>query len=306
MNSEPHIIVAVPCYNEAVTIAKVVQDFRRVLPTCEVHVFDNNSADGSPELASKAGAIVHRVPQQGKGYVIQAIFDSLSADAIVLVDGDDTYCAEDAPELLEPVLNMEADMVVGNRLPGVSEKSMIPLHQFGNRLIVNTINRMFNTNYSDILSGYRVFSRRFTQRVPLLTGGFEIETEMTLQALEEKLVVIEVPVEYRSRPEGSQSKLRSFHDGYRIMLTAAILLRDHRPLVVFGFLGIFCWLIGLAAGVLRFLNYLTITSLSNSLLTGLLLLFVPLGGIFLGIGLNLNAVNSRFREIKQIMQRNKK
>jgi glycosyltransferase involved in cell wall biosynthesis len=303
---KPKVVVAIPCYNEALTIAKVVADFRRVLPEAEIHVFDNNSSDDSVELARAAGAHVQRVPKQGKGYVCQMIFERLYADALIMVDGDDTYHAEDAPRLLEPVLNGEADMVVGNRLQAASDESMVRLHQFGNRLIVGTINKMFGTAYIDILSGYRVFGPRFLENVPVLTSGFEIETEMTLQALEAGLAVIELPVSYRSRPQGSQSKLRTWSDGYRIMLTAAILLRDHRPLVVFGLVSALCWLGAGAAAALRVLNYLAITAYPDSLLTGLILLLVPLGGISFAVGLILNAVNTRFQEMKQIMQRNKK
>jgi hypothetical protein len=197
-------------------------------------------------------------------------------------------------------------MVVGNRLQAASDESMVRLHQFGNRLIVGTINKMFGTAYVDILSGYRIFGPRFLENVPVLTSGFEIETEMTLQALEAGLTVIELPVSYRSRPQGSESKLRTWSDGYRIMLTAAILLRDHRPLVVFGLVSALCWLGAGAAAALRVLNYLAITAYPDSLLTGLILLLVPLGGISFAVGLILNAVNTRFQEMKQIMQRNKK
>ena len=299
------VAVAIPCYNEAVTIAKVVRDFRTVLPQASIFVFDNNSTDGSPELARESGAIVHPVRKQGKGYVLRAIFDVVVADAVVVVDGDDTYYPEEAPALLKPVLRGEADMVVGNRLPKATDNSMRQLHQFGNRLIVATINRMFGTAYKDILSGYRVFSRRFIESVPLLTQGFEIETELTLQALEKDLEVIEMPISYRSRPPGSQSKLRSFYDGYRIMLAAAILLRDHHPLRLFGLSSLLCILIVFTAGVLRMLGYLNFPTLPASLLSGIVLLFAPLGIMSLGIGLTLNAINTRFREINQINRRNR-
>lgn len=300
------IAVAIPCYNEAITIAKVIGDFRTVLPQASIHVFDNNSSDDSAELAAQAGAQVHRVHRQGKGHVMRAIFDTLVADAVVVVDGDDTYYAEDAPKLLEPVLCADADMVVGNRLPAASDESMLRLHQFGNRLIVGVVNRMFGTTYRDILSGYRVFSCRFLETVPLLTSGFEIETEITLQALEEGLRVVELPIRYRSRPQGSQSKLRSFQDGYRILLTAAILLRDHHPLRVFGLFSLFCWLIALFAGILRVLTYFDITPLSDIMLTGAVLLFSLTGVIAFGIGLTLSAITTRFREMRQIMQRNRR
>ena len=299
------IAVAIPCYNEAVTIANVVADFAKVIPEAEIHVFDNRSTDDSINLAKKAGATVHHVRQQGKGHVMRTIFDTLKVDALVIVDGDDTYFAEDVHDLIKELNDSQADMIVGNRLPSASDDSMVRLHQFGNALIGNTINRMFGTSYQDILSGYRVFSRNFVETVPVLTSGFEVETEMTLQALEEGLHVVEVPIRYRSRPEGSESKLRSFQDGWRIMVTAAMLLRDHQPLRLFGLLSAAFGFAAFIAGILRILNYFTVTTISNSLLVGIILLFAPLAILSLGVGLTLSAVNTRFKEMKQIMRRNK-
>ena len=175
------IAVAIPCYNEAVTIAKVVKDFQRALPNAVIHVFDNNSTDGSANLAKTAGAVVHHVYKQGKGNVMSAILNTIDADIIVVADGDDTYEAAEAPILLEPILKGRAEMVVGNRLPNASADSLKTLHRIGNRMIVAAINFMFGTDYQDILSGYRVFSRRFIECVPLLKPGFETETEIILQ-----------------------------------------------------------------------------------------------------------------------------
>jgi glycosyltransferase involved in cell wall biosynthesis len=300
------IAVAIPCYNEAVTIAKVVADFRAALPEANIIVFDNNSTDDSVAIAREAGAVVHQVRQQGKGQVMRAIFDAPTADVVVVVDGDDTYFAQDASLLLEALMQYDADMVVGNRLQSASDDSMVRMHQFGNALIGNIVNRMFGTSYSDILSGYRVFNRRFIETVPVLTSGFEIETEMTLQALEEGLHIVEVPIQYRSRPEGSESKIRSFQDGWRILLTAAMLLRDHQPLRLFGLISLLCGLIAFVAGLLRFSNFLALSTFSDSLLTGIILLFAPIAVIAFGVGLTLSAINTRFREMKQIMHRNKK
>ncbi len=301
-----NIVVTIPCYNEAVTIAKVIKDFQGILPYVPIHVFDNNSTDRSAEIARSAGAIVHHVKKRGKGNVMRTIFDTIRADALIVVDGDDTYYAEDAPKLLTPVLNGEANMVVGNRLHTVTTRSMYRLHQIGNRLIVWMINRIFRTNYKDILSGYRVFSRHFIETVPLLTTGFETETELVLQALEQRMEIIELPISYRARPEGSQSKIRAFHDGYRIMLTALIILRDHRPIVFFGVISLFCFLIAGAAGVLRLLNYLAITSLPNHILTGTIIIVIPLAIVSLAIGLILSAIDARFKELSQIMSRRSK
>ena len=306
MTMSETIVVAIPCYNEAVTIAKVVADFHAALPDADIHVFDNSSTDDSRALARQAGAIVHSVRKQGKGHVMRAIFDTIEADAVIVVDGDDTYFAEDATLLIDARKQTEADMIVGNRLQAASDDSMVRMHQFGNALLSKTINRMFATDYHDILSGYRVFNRKFIESVPVLTSGFEIETEMTLQALEEGLHIVEVPIRYRSRPEGSESKLRAFHDGWRIIVTAAMLLRDHQPLRLFGLISAACLVVVIIASVLRISNYLELTTFPDSLISGIILLFAPIAVIAFGVGLTLSAINTRFREMKQIMQRNKK
>lgn len=299
------IAVAIPCHNEAATIAGVVRDFRKVLPKSSVYVFDNASTDNSAALARKAGAQLRYVASLGKGHVLRAIFDDLREDVVVLADGDATYVAQEAKQLIAPILRGEADMVVGERLSAISEHSMKPINQFGNRLIVAYINRLFGTKYRDILSGYRAFNRRFIESVPVLTTGFEVESEITLQALAEGLRVIEVPVHYRDRPQDSHSKLRPFADGYRIVLTAAILLRDHRPLRLFGSIAIIFWLLAAIAGALRLLSLLGQGSLPASILGGVVLLCVPTGMIALGIGLSLNAINTRFQEIKTNLRRSR-
>ncbi|MEW6715856.1 MAG: glycosyltransferase [Nitrospirota bacterium] len=305
VNKSKNIAIAIPCYNESVTIEKVIEDFRRVLPDASVFVFDNNSTDNSVELANKAGAVVHRVRKQGKGNVMQAIFCTIKADALIVVDGDDTYYAEDAPKLLEPVLNGGVDMTVGNRMPSATDDSMRRLHQFGNRLIVWSINRMFKTDHKDILSGYRVFSRRFVESVPLLTPGFETETELTLQALERGMEILEVPISYRNRPEGSESKLRSFRDGRRIMMTAAIILRIQQPIRLFGIISLVCFIITATCAFLRILSYLGIHYLSDKVLTASIMIFAPLMLMSLAIGLILSAINARFSELHQIINRNR-
>jgi glycosyltransferase involved in cell wall biosynthesis len=295
--------VAIPCHNEAATIGKVVADFRRELPKARIYVFDNASIDKSLILASKAGAEVIQVASLGKGHVLRAAFDRLKEEIVVLVDGDDTYFAEDAGELIAPIVRGEADMVVGERR--ASDANMNRVNQFGNRMIVGYINRLFGTKYRDVLSGYRAFNRRFLENVPVLTTGFEVETEITLQALAEGLRVVEVPVHYRNRPKESASKLRPFADGYRIVLTAAILLRDHRPLRLFGTIAILFWLLALVAGLLRLGNFFGEGALPDSILGGIVLLCVPTGMIALGIGLSLNAINTRFQEVKNFLRRSR-
>jgi len=299
------IAVAIPCYNEEVTISKVVKDFKRVLPEASLYVFDNNSTDRSASLAREEGAIVCLVRQRGKGNVLRAILDHVKADALIIVDGDGTYAVEEAPLLLQPVLSGEVDMVVGNRLKKANSQSLAVLHRFGNKLIVKTINLIFNTAYEDILSGYRVLSRRLIETVPLLTHGFEIETELTLQALEEGLQIKEIPVTYHPRPVESRSKLRPFFDGSRIMMTMAMLLRDHHPLRVYGVISLLCLLLVGTAFVLRGTNDYFVIPWSDDFLTEVILILTPLGVIFMGIGFILSAVNTRLREIRQIMYRRK-
>jgi glycosyltransferase involved in cell wall biosynthesis len=276
-----------------------------VLPNIKVYVFDNASTDKGPELAKQAGASVYRVISLGKGHVLRAIFDELKEDTIILVDGDDTYLASEAPTLIKPIVDGEADMVVGERLAAASDKNMRRMNQLGNRLIVGYINRLFGTNFRDVLSGYRVFNRRFLESVPVLTTGFEVETEITLQALAEGLRIVEVPIHYQNRPEESHSKLRPFADGYRIVLTAAILLRDHRPLRLFGSIAIAFWLLALIAGIFRLRSFFGQGSLPDSILGGVVLLSVPTGLIALGIGLSLNAINTRFQEVKNFLRRSR-
>ena len=301
-----NIAVAIPCHNEAMTIAKVVRDFRAVLPEASICVFDNNSTDGSANLAKGAGANVYYVHKRGKGNVMRAIFDTIIADVIIVVDGDDTYFAEEAPTLLKPILNGEADMVVGNRLQYKTNKSFTKLHLIGNYLITRTINWTFGIAYYDILSGYRALSRHFVESIPLLTPGFETEVELTLQALVEDLDIKETPISYRSRPTGSRSKLRVFHDGFRVILAAAVILRDYNPLRTYGLIGVVCMSIALMAGLLKLMNYPWFTSLPNTLSVGITLIFASVGIIAFGIGLTLSAINTRFREIKQIINRGRK
>lgn len=298
------IAVVIPCYNEAVTIVQVVEGFRAQLPEAEIYVFDNNSTDDSVQLATQAGAIVHQVSKQGKGNVIQAAFDLIVADALIMVDGDDTYFPEDVHSLLKPVLEDDVDMVVGNRLATASDENMRRLHHLGNKLIVGSINLMFGTRYLDILSGYRVFSRQFVENVPLLTPGFETETEMTLQALEEGMSIIEMPILYRSRPADSHSKLNSFRDGYRIMMTAAILLRDHYPLRIFGLASFISFVVGMVFWILFSTTFDGNLHLQNLIFMIGSVLMLLLSAMSFGLGLILNAINTRFRQQKQLSQRN--
>src|SRR5687768_8438491 len=208
------------------------------MPGADILVVDNDSSDESAARAQAAGARVVREKRRGKGFVVQTMLESVDADVLVMVDGDDTYFAEDLPILLKPIVEDRADMVVGDRLRDASRMALNDLHRFGNRAILWIINFVFRTSFRDILSGYRAMNRSFMRSVPLITEGFEIETEMTLQALENKMQILEVPIRYRARPEGSFSKLSPFADGYRILLTMAVLLRNHRPLYFFSLIAL--------------------------------------------------------------------
>ncbi len=226
------IAVLVPCYNEEAAIGVVVQDFRRVLPTATIYVYDNNSKDRTVEVARAAGAVVRREPLQGKGSVVRRMFADIEADLYVLVDGDDTYHAASAPMLIRRLLDEQLDMVNGARVTEI-QAAYRPGHRFGNVLLTTLVARIFGNRIGDMLSGYRVFSRRFVKSFPVLSSGFEIETELTVHALELKMPVAEVSTPYKDRPEGSESKLRTFRDGFRILGTILILVKEERPMAFF-------------------------------------------------------------------------
>ena len=247
MKSAPSIAVLVPCYNEAETIQSVVRAFRSVLPEAVVYVYDNNSTDGTASLAAESGAVVRREPRQGKGNVLRSMFRDIEADAYVLADGDDTYPAEAAPEMVRLVLEEGADMVVGDRLSSTyAKKNKRPFHNFGNNLVRLLVNRLFRGNVSDIMTGYRAFGPLFVKSFPVLSRGFEIETEMTIHALDKNFVVRNVPVEYRNRPAGSESKLNTLSDGTKVLRTIFRMLKDYKPLLFFVVLAALAWIVAAA------------------------------------------------------------
>lgn len=235
LNMELRIAVLVPCYNEEVAIGRVVDNFRNALPTATVYVYDNNSKDNTVGEAIKAGAQVHSEPLQGKGNVVRRMFADIEADVYVLVDGDDTYDAATAPELIRLLETESLDMVNGARVTDIKQAYRAG-HVLGNRMLTGMVQMIFGKRIGDLLSGYRVFSRRFVKSFPALSSGFEIETELTVHALELRMPIAEVQTQYKDRPEGSASKLRTFHDGFRILKTIAILLKEERPLQFFSWL----------------------------------------------------------------------
>jgi glycosyltransferase involved in cell wall biosynthesis len=233
------IAVLIPCYNEEKTVEKVVRDFHKVLPEAVIYVYDNNSSDRTVELAQKAGAVVRHEYQQGKGNVIRRMFREIDAQVYVMTDGDDTYPAECAREMVNKVLEHQADMVVGDRLSSTYfTENKRPFHNFGNSLVRGSINRLFHTEIKDIMTGYRAFSYQFVKTFPVLSKGFEIETEMTIHAADKNMQVDNVVIEYRDRPEGSTSKLNTYSDGAKVLMSIAKLYRNYKPMNFFGLLSL--------------------------------------------------------------------
>lgn len=229
------IAVLVPCYNEGKTIEKVVTDFKRVLPEAVIYVYDNNSTDGTAEIAAKAGAVVRHEYYQGKGNVIRRMFQEVDAESYLMVDGDDTYPAESAREMADKVLERNVDMVVGDRLSSTYfEENKRPFHNFGNSIVRWGINTFFKNDIKDIMTGYRAFSYRFVKTFPVLSKGFEIETEMSIHAIDKNMFVENVVIDYRDRPEGSVSKLNTYSDGIKVIGTIVRLFQTYRPLAFFG------------------------------------------------------------------------
>jgi glycosyltransferase involved in cell wall biosynthesis len=293
------VAVLIPCHNEAVAIPKVVADFRAALPGATIHVYDNNSTDGTAAAARAAGAVVRREGLQGKGHVVRRMFADVEADIYILVDGDDTYDAAAAPAMVARLLADGLDMVVGTRAADIAA-AYRPGHRLGNRVLTGMVAAIFGNRVSDMLSGYRVFSRRFVKSFPALATGFETETEFTVHALELRMAIGEMPTRYRDRPAGSASKLRTFRDGMRILRTIVVLVKEERPLQFFSLCGLLLLLLGIGFGipvVLEFLATGLVPRLPTAVLaTGLVLLS------FLGFasGLILDSVTRARKEVKRL------
>lgn len=289
------IAVLLPCYNEEVTIGKVVRDFKNSLPDATIYVYDNNSTDRTAEIAEAEGAIVRREPRQGKGNVIRAMFEDIDADVYVMADGDDTYPADAAPAMVAKVLE-GYDMVIGDRLSSTYfQENKRPFHNFGNRLVRGSINHLFRAHVTDIMTGYRAFSFTFVKTYPVLSRGFEVETEMTIHSLNNNLRLYEMPIQYRDRPEGSVSKLDTVGDGIRVMSTIFRMIREYKPLPFFGGLGLIIGIVGIVlCGTVTFefaktgvvTHFPTLIGAVMLVITGLLL-------IIAGIILDVMAKNDR-------------
>ncbi len=239
------IAVLIPCYNEAKTIKKVVEDFKRDLPNATIYVYDNNSSDGTDEIARNAGAIVRYEKKQGKGNVIKRMFREIDAECYIMTDGDDTYPSKNAKQMADLVLNDNVDMVIGDRLSSTySTENKRLFHDFGNKLVRDLINSIYKSNIKDVMTGYRAFSYLFVKTFPILSKGFEIETEMTIHSLDKNLLTQNVIIEYHDRQEGSQSKLNTYSDGYKVIKTIISLYKNYRPLSFFMWLSLVLFIIG--------------------------------------------------------------
>ena len=290
--SRDKIAVIIPCYNEALTIGKVVEDFRRELPEASVYVYDNNSTDGTAEIANGSGAIVRNEPRQGKGNVCRQMFRDIDADCYLMVDGDDPYPAESARALCEPILAGEADMVVGDRLSNgtYAQQNDRAFHGFGNDLVRTMIKWIYGYGFEDVMTGYRAMSRPFVKTFPVLSEGFQIETELSIHAVDRRWRIVDVPVEYRDRPEGSVSKLNTVSDGLKVLAMIGTLFKDYRPLKFFSLVSLLFCIVGLCAGVPVVTEYLD-TGLVPRFPTAILAVaFMFIAALSLATGFILDAV----------------
>lgn len=297
------IAVLIPCYNEVLTISKVVTDFREALPEAMIYVGDNNSTDDSAIKAQEAGAEVIRESQQGKGFVVRSLFAKIEADIYVLVDGDDTYPANDVGSLILPIIEHKADMVVGDRLSTTYfNENRRPMHNFGNKLMRRLINLLFSCRIKDVFSGYRAFSRDFVKNFPVLSEGFEIETEMTVHALDRKYAIAQVPVMYRDRPQGSSSKLNTISDGIRVLKMMTLLFKDYKPMAFFSALALLLFVIATILVIPIFVEYWH-THLVPRFPTLIVGCFIYLSAILLVIaGIILDTIAKNNRRLYEVLR----
>lgn len=292
------IAILIPCYNEELTIKKVINDFREQLPEADIYVYNNNSQDKTEEIARENGAIVINEYKIGKGNVVRSQFRDIEADIYVMVDGDDTYPAESVHKLIEPVIKNEADMCIGDRLSNgtYKEKNTRPFHSFGNNLVKNAINFLFKSNLKDIMTGYRAFSKRFVKNIPILSSNFEVETEMTMYALDKKYIIKEIPITYRERPEGSNSKVNTLIDGIRVIIMIIRMFKNYKPFTFFGLAALILFILGLIIGLpvlVEFAKTRYITKVPSAILsTGIM----GLSTLTFYAAIILNTVNRQSRE----------
>ncbi len=289
--------VIIPCYNEAVTIAKVVDDFKRVLPLADIYVYDNNSSDNTGDIARERGAIVRVEHRQGKGNVVRQMMRDIDADYYLMVDGDDTYPAEAAPDVLAPLIEGDADMVVGDRLSNgtYGEENDRAFHGFGNNLVRFLIKAIYGFEFTDVMTGYRAYNRVFAKTMPVTSPGFEIETELSIHAVDKRWRITQVPIDYRDRPEGSESKLSTFSDGMKVLMMIMSLFKDYKPLALFSWVALIFVVLGLICGVpviAQFAETGLVPKLPSALLA-MGLVFVGLLSLACGLILDTQVKGSR-------------
>ena len=296
------IAVLIPCYNEELTIGKVVSDFKRELPMADIYVYDNNSTDKTVKIAKKNGAIVRHEYMQGKGNVVRRMFREINAECYLMVDGDDTYSAKSAKKMCNYILDEKADMVIGDRLSGnYFKENKRKFHNMGNKLVRRLINLLFKSNIHDIMTGYRAFSYQFVKTMPILSQGFEIETEMTIHALDKNLLIKEIPIEYKDRPSGSVSKLNTFKDGFRVLKTILNLFIEYRPLAFFSLLSIIFFIISICFGIPVFVEYFKtglVPRFPTLIFAGFMLM---ISMILMICGIILNIVIKKHRQMFEYM-----
>ncbi len=298
----PRVAVIVPCLNEEITIGKVIDDFRDALPAAAIYVFDNNSTDRTAEIARQRGAIVVPEKRAGKGFVVQSMLAKVDADYYLMVDGDDTYSAPDAVHLLQPLIDQRADMTVGTRLSEFSQGSFRSLHVLGNRWLTGIVNWVFSTNLDDMLSGYRGLTRELAKSIAILSKGFEVETELTVRTLEGGFLILELPLPYRERPTGSVSKLRTYRDGWRVILSIINITRTYRPFTFYGWIGALFMVGGGIAGWVVVLDYLDDHYIEHVPLAVLATGCMILSALNFSIGMVLNTISERMREIAYLVR----
>lgn len=293
-----NIAVLIPCYNEQQTIAKVITDFKKELPDAKIYVYDNNSSDNTSQVALEHGVVVRKEYRQGKGNVVRSMFMNIDADYYIMVDGDDTYPAEFVHSILEPLMNGTADMVIGDRLSNgtYASENKRNFHNLGNNLVKGLINSLYKSKINDIMTGYRGFNRFFVKSFPVMSPGFQIETELSIHSLDKRFLIKEIPIDYRDRPEGSESKLNTVSDGIKVIKTIFTLFKDYKPLIFFSLWGFLFLILGLVIGIpviVEFLQTEYITKIPSAMLAvGLIIVSM----LSFACGLILDTVVSNWRK----------
>ncbi|MGO3733173.1 MAG: glycosyltransferase family 2 protein [Vagococcus sp.] len=292
-----NIAILVPCYNEEQTIEKVIVDFKKELPDATIYVYDNNSTDNTASVSKKAGAVVKTEFRQGKGNVVRSMFSDIEADYYIMVDGDDTYPADAVHQLLDSLRNGKSDMVIGDRLSNgtYASENKRSFHGFGNNLVRGSINFLYKSNINDIMTGYRGFNKYFVKNFPVLSPGFEIETELTIHSVDNSFLIEEIQIDYRDRPEGSESKLNTLSDGYKVLKTIMVMLKNSKPLFFFSLISLILAILSLIIGVPIIVDYAATGKVDRfpSAILSMGIMLVALGGFECGLILDTIRTNHK-------------